>query len=47
MRVVRQVAKRCCGCPISESVQSQEGQDSEQPHLEEGIPAHIRIIGIR
>jgi len=42
-----QIARRRCGCPLPGGVQSQVGWSSEQPGLEEDVPAHSRGVETR
>lgn len=42
-----QVAQRSCGCLIPGSVQDQAAWGFEQPGAVEGIPAHVRGVGIK
>jgi len=46
-KVLEQVAKRSCGCPLPGSVQGRVGWSSEQPGLVEGVPAHGIRVGTR
>jgi len=39
-----QVAQRSCGCLLPGSVQGQVGWSSEQPSLEEDVPADGRVV---
>jgi len=43
---MEQVALRSSGGSIPGNIQSQVGQDSEQPGLVEDIPAHCRGVGL-
>jgi len=45
--ILKQVAQRSCGCPLSGSVPGQVGRSSEQPGLEEDVPADGRGVGTR
>ena len=43
---LEEVAQRCGRCPIPGNIQGQVGWGSEQPHLVEDVPIHLRGFGI-
>jgi len=43
---VKYIAQRRCGCFLPGIVESQAGQDFEQPDLLKDVPAHGRGVGL-
>jgi len=43
---MERVAQRGSGGPIPGNIQDQAGQDSEQPDLVSGVPAHCGGVGL-